>query len=189
MRVKKVNLSPIYQVFCGDQRTVPYPAWLEIRTTRVPAKGAGANYGETIRHLWRTQADRRGLVILEHDIAVPLEAWKQMDGGIAAFPADVIAIPYVLYAASRAGGPPMWANQRRTRDGQMLTFAPPELPPMHCDTFGLGCTFLSARLLDLMPEDLCQWEFPRPDWLLSQLAMERGIPCHCTPTPAVHLHY
>jgi hypothetical protein len=180
---------PIYQFHVRGQVPIRYPDHLGIQLVSIPPKDHGLNYAESIRVWWKHGAPSLGLVVLEHDVAVPLEAWQEMRDLIRDCPDSVVTVPFLLYPASTGGRVPHWSTQVRVREGELRSTPHTAAPPVPCDTFGLGCTYLPPRLLALMPEDLQHWGWPCTDWKLSQLSMDEGIHVRPTLTTAVHLHY
>jgi hypothetical protein len=180
---------PIMQFLVRGKPGLPYqnPAALVI----VPQgeDGHSAIYGERLRDSWRDWPDQYGLVVLEHDIAVPKETWDELAAEIIEFPRWVIAAWYRLYPVSTGLPMPVWAH-RIAMQGQPSEFRCGDFPPLERPaSFGLGCTFLPARLLDALPDDLGQWDYPVLDTRLSELARELGVGIRTVPTPVVHLHY
>lgn len=151
--------------------------------------GHGMTYGEHLRAAWMEQRSRRGLVVLEKDIAMSLEGWTQLARCIDCAPDLVWAVPYLLYPASTGMDRIVWAHRVFGSAEKLVFRGAHEVCPSRPDAFGLGCTFLPERLLRAMPDDLRQWDYPMLDSRLSELAREIGVACRTTSIPAIHLHY
>lgn len=179
----------IFQFIPNDTPFVPYVNMVRRGCLEHIVVHAAA-YGHALRQAWRScdPADD-GLICLEHDIAMPQEAWLELAAAQAVEPEDVIAVPYILYPESTGLDSRVWAHRVRYSAGalQFVTanVACPEWP----QAVGLGCTYLPAALLNAMPEDLAQWCYPRLDTLLSELAGSMCLTLRCTQRGAVHLHY
>lgn len=180
---------PIYQFYTVGQTPIYYPVSMPIVQCAIAPKDQGLTYGEQLRRIWQTGDTNNGCVVLEHDVAVSLESWYELAELITLDPRHVACVPFVLYPASTNKRLPIWANQRKIEEGVVQTYPANLPPPMEATTFGLGCTYLPARLLALLPEDLQHWTWPALDWRLSTLAMDEGIRVNLCQTPAVHLHY
>lgn len=151
--------------------------------------GHGMTYGEHLRAAWLEQRSKRGLVVLEKDVAMSLEGWTQLARCIDCAPDLVWAVPYPLYPASTGMDRAVWAHRVFGCAEKLLFCGAREECPSRPDAFGLGCTFLPERLLRAMPDDLRQWDYPMLDSRLSELAREIGVGCRTTSVPAIHLHY
>lgn len=182
-------MPPIFQFCVLGRREVFYPSDIGIHKVHVNPRVGG--YGFAVRDAWQHARDagKIGVIVLEHDIAVPREAWDEMEESIHDEPNCVIAVPYVLYPASTGLAFPVWAHRSRIADGRFDFIAADAPCPSAPAAFSLGCTFLPSRLLIELPDDLRQWDFPVLDTRLSELAQEIGVKALTTETPAVHLHY
>lgn len=180
---------PIYQFHPDRSPMVQYPPSLGVHLRWVSSRRNTCTYGEALFAARLESKSQCGLICVEHDVAVPHEGWQDMLASILHRPERVIAVPYLLYPASTRLDHAVWAHRVLDQDGK-LVFAPYwHYPPNEIAAFGLGCTYLPGALLDAMPEDLRQWDHPRLDSLLSELARERTIEMVSLGRPAVHLHY
>lgn len=184
-----MRCARIYQFHPAKIPVVNYQGLMEVHTRWTQRQGTGPTYGECVRTAWLESRSLNGIVCLEHDIAVSRECWRELADMLIRYPQDVAAVPYLLYPRSTGREAAAWAHRSSVTDGQYLFVPATAPPPSHPSAFGLGCTYLPARLLDAMPADLGQWDYPVLDTRLSDLARELSIPCRCTPTPAIHLHY
>lgn len=138
--------------------------------------GTWAGYGHALWSAWGRpdQADSPGLWVIEHDMAVDPGDAAVMLAQIEATPDQVIAAPYLCWPAS-------------THLDQPFT-----LPDIFdgWPRFGLGCTYLPARLLRAADAELAAWHYPEVDYRLSQAAHAAGIPVVTLRGGHVkHLHY
>lgn len=178
----------MFQFVPSGGRRVFYPGLPDLHVIHISRDG---NYGEAIRQCWSHAygTSEIGMIVLEYDMAVPLEAWQEMNAAIAESPNRVIAIPYKIYPASTKMDRPVWAH-RLAFAGGPVGYAPADRPcPRNPVAFGLGATFLPSRLLLELPDDLTNWVYPTTDTRMSRLAHECGIAIVATQTEAVHLHY
>lgn len=180
---------PIVQFCLIGRGKVPYPDWLDLHT--VWLKAGESNYGEAIRDIWQHCRDTSqiGFVALEYDVAVPKEAWDELFAAIAENPNRVIAIPYICYPASTGMERPTWALSSYNAEGRQVMYDAEGAAPKRPQCFALGATFLPARLLIELPDDLRQWIYPSTDVRMSRLAYEHGTEVAVTETMATHLHY
>lgn len=182
-------IPPIYQFHADRTPIVNYPRSLGIHLRWVSGRSNGPTYGEALRAARLESKSAAGLVCLEHDLAVAREDWDALFASVLYKPLRVLAIPYILYPASTGRQDRVWAHRVAAADGK-LAFAPASITcPTEIAAFGLGCTYLPGRLLDAMPDDLRQWDYPRLDSLLSDLARDLRLEMTALGRPAVHLHF
>lgn len=180
---------PIVQFAVLGRSRVVHPAHMGIHV--VWLRPDGDSYGEALRQVWQHARDhsRHGVIVAEYDVAVPLEAWLELFAAAELEPGRVIAVPYLLYPAStKLVDGPVWSN-RVSCDGVPTFVTAAEPPPLTPAYFSLGCTYLPARLLMELPDDLRQWQYPVLDTRLSLLAESLGVGVMSTVTPAIHLNY
>lgn len=180
---------PIYQFHPDRSPIVQYPPSLGVHMRWVSSRRNTCTYGEAMFAARLESKSQCGLICLEHDVAVSWEGWQNLFASIAYRPERVTAVPYLLYPVSTQLKDSVWAHRVRGPDGR-LAFVPSwRDQPNEIAAFALGCTYLPGALLDAMPEDLRQWDYPRLDTLLSELARERRLEMASLGRPAVHLHY
>lgn len=180
---------PIYQFHPDRSPIVQYPPSLGVHLRWVSSRRNTCTYGEALFAARLESKSHCGLICLEHDVAVPFESWLDLFASVLYRPERVMAVPYLLYPASTRLDCAVWAHRVRGPDGK-LTFVPSwRNSPDKIAAFSLGCTYLPGSLLDAMPEDLRQWDYPRLDTLLSELAREHKIEMASLGRPAVHLHF
>lgn len=134
------------------------------------------SYGRALCLHWFGRDDDAapGLWVIEHDVAVDPGDADVMLRWIRHYPTEVVAAPYVCWPVST----------------NLLD--PFTLPDVHAGRprFGLGCTYLPARLLEAAGDDLAGWTYPTVDAELSALAHEIGVPVVTVRGAHVkHLHY
>lgn len=135
-----------------------------------------ARYGDDLANAWRWRDDDAapGLWVVEHDMAVDPGDRRRMLAQIEATPDQVIAAPYLCWPASTNLPEPFTLPD--VFDGW--------------PRFGLGCTYLPARLLNAVETELADWVYPEVDWRLSQAAHQLHVPVHTLRGAHVkHLHY
>lgn len=180
---------PIYQFHPDRSPMVQYPSSLGVHMRWVCSRRNTCTYGEALFAARLESKSQFGLICLEHDMAVSWEAWQNLFASIEFRLERVLAIPYLLYPRSTQLEHAVWAHRVLDPDGK-LKFVPSwRDPPDEIAAFALGCTYLPGALLDAMPEDLRQWDYPRLDTFLSDLARERKIEMASFGRTAVHLHY
>lgn len=184
-----MKLARIYQFHPAKIPVVNYQGLMEVHTRWTQKQGSGPTYGDCVRVAWLESRSLGGIVCLEHDVAVSQECWRELADMIKLRPLDVAAVPYLLYPRSTGRVGAVWAHRASIAEGRYHFISSSSLCPPCPAAFGLGCTYLPGRLLDEMPADLNQWDYPVLDTRLSDLARELSIPCHCTLTAAIHLHY
>lgn len=184
-----MKLPPVYQFYPAESPVVNYRGLLEVYPCWTQKQGSGPTYGECMRAAWRQSSAQSGIICLEHDIAVSRECWLELADMVVLRPLDVAAVPYLLYPKSTGREFTVWAHRASIVESRYHFISSSSPCPPRPAAFGLGCTYLPGRLLDEMPEDLRQWDYPVLDTRLSDLARELGIACHCTSTSAIHLHY
>lgn len=183
------KLARVYQFHPARVPVVNYQGLMEVHSRWTQRQGDGPTYGDCVRSAWLESRSLAGIVCLEHDVAVSRESWLELGAAIKAWPLEVIAVPYLLYPRSTGRGTAAWAHRVSAFDGRYEFLPSTKACPSAPAAFGLGCTFLPGRLLEAMPEDLGQWDYPTLDTKLSDLARELGVAVRCTSLPAIHLHY
>lgn len=180
---------PIFQFTLDGIPYVPYRETAGVHVVCMPA--GDVSYGATVRRLGTLAAEKGapGIVVLEYDVAVSLELWDEIAYRCANHAQDVIAAPYLLYPASTRLDHAVWAHRASGPEGKPRFVSSIDPCPQHPLYFSLGCTYLPRALLEAMPDDLRQWDYPRLDSLLSELAREKEISCQTTIERAIHLHY
>lgn len=179
----------IYQFYWLSKPQVEYPTHLGIHTRRLSDKRSHPTYGHALYAAHLESRSQRGIIVLEQDIAIDPEIIAELTDHTNQCREIVVAIPYRLYPKSTGLDTVVWAHRINSSNGQPLFVPATEECPRKPAYFGLGCTFLPSVLLEKMPEDLSQWDYPRLDSLLSMLAREHKIPCLTTNRAAVHIHY
>lgn len=180
---------PIYQFHPDRSPIVQYPPSLGVHMRWVCSRRNTCTYGEALFAARLESKSHCGLICLEHDVAVSFVGWQDLFASVLFRPERVIAVPYLLYPVSTQLEHAVWAHRVRGPDGRLALKPCWRDPPDEIAAFALGCTYLPGALLDAMPEDLRQWDYPRLDSLLSDLARERKIEMASLGWPAVHLHY
>ena len=180
---------PIFQFALHNAVPVPYRPSANVCVLWLPR--GDESYGETMRRIGTVACKKGapGIVCLEYDVAVSQELFDEIEYRVKSAEGDVIAAPYLLYPASTRLDHPVWAHRARNKEGKPRFVSSIDPCPQHPMYFGLGCTYLPKALLAAMPDDLRQWDYPRLDSLLSELAQEKGISCQATIERAIHLHY
>lgn len=184
-----MRCARIYQFHPAKIPVVNYQGLMEVHTRWTRRQGDGPTYGECVRTAWLESRSLNGIICLEHDIAVSRECWRELADMLIRHPQDVAAVPYLLYPRSTGLDHPVWAHRGQGTDGRYFFAAAQDRLVDFPAAFCLGCTYLPGRLLNALPEDLTHWDYPVLDTKLSDLARELSIPCRCTTTPAIHLHY
>jgi hypothetical protein len=179
----------VFQFGLDSQRRVPYPDWVIPITCGGRTSAHPDDYGERIRDTWRQYGDGRGMVVLEHDIAVDLRHWRELEEAIDFEPRFVHAVPFVLWRASTQSEHEFWSHAVFDSVIEHRLVPITEPCPSALYAFPLGCTWLPARLLDHIDLKRGNWEWPCVDAALSRLARSLSISAQSTATPAVHLHY
>lgn len=183
-------MTPIVQFYCPNLRVIKWPhqhihEWPCIEDNSVKGRG----YGWSLRQAWEQVADRGPIITLEQDVAFDPIVWSDFALDMAAYPEDVVAVPYILWPTHTGREKPIWSNLVKCPTHQLKTVPADEPPPNRPATCGLGLTYLPARLLRAVVDKLPLWYYPHLDFRLSVEAEKEGIPIHGTRVPAMHLHY
>lgn len=180
---------PIVQCSLRDVPAVPLPFVHRKVQTLLASDPKHTPYGQVLRDQWDMCGNVPGMLWLEADIAIGPEHLDELERAVAADDGTVVAVPFRLYPASTRQPRVVWPFYERLPDGREQIIDARLSVPRHPLTFGLGCTYLPARLLECARSHLHDWDWPSLDWRLATLARHEGIPVVTTETPAIHLHY
>lgn len=147
------------------------------------------SYGATMYDVWSRQKDCPGMVWIESDIAIEPLHLSEMSVLIELDPTRVVAVPFRLYPASTHSNIVVWPFYVLADSGHERILEATEEIPFKVRSFGLGCTYLPARVFELFGKKLREWDWPSLDWRMAVAARDEGIEIVTTKTPAVHLHY
>jgi hypothetical protein len=180
---------PIVQFYApGFRRCIYGPeihTWPTARDTNGPQRG----YGWALREAWRGVAGRGPMIVLEQDVAFDPWVMAEIENAVATYPDAVVAAPYILWPAHTRRPPPVWSNLVGDVFGTLRRIDATEHPPERPSTFGLGLTYLPAKLLQATEQKLPSWYYPHLDMRLSMEATRAGIAIIGTQLPAIHLHW
>ena len=180
---------PIVQCAIDDGRRVPLP-FKHLRVYTLPTSSAGHScYGWLLLDVWNRYQDVPGLLWLEADVAVDPTHLEEIRLLLEQDDDQVIAVPYLLYPSSTHLSRPVWPFYVYDDHGERRILSGRDVPPRHPLSFGLGCTYLPARLLEFARPYLHDWDYPVLDSRLSAVAAAEGVPITTTQTPAIHLNY
>lgn len=180
---------PVVQCAIDANRRVPLPLQHWPVCTLPTTDPDHTVYGKLMLDLWHLYASEYGLLWCEADVAPPLEALQELESLVAEDSTRVVAVPFRLYPASTKQDRVVWPHYFRDGNGELKIVQLPNPPPREPLSFGLGCTYLPRRLLELASPKLPDWDWPILDWRLSMLALDEGVSIITTLTEAVHLHY
>jgi hypothetical protein len=184
-----VDSIPIIQSRVDDGRNVPLPFPHFPVQCYDSTDSRHQVYGQVIWETWLAYKNDKGLVWIEGDIAVGPEALDELFALVREDAVRVVAVPFRIYPASTNHHESQWATYVQSEDGQRRILRGCEKPPQHCLSFGLGCTYLPAKLFYHVRNKICAWDWPGTDWKLSLAALEYGVPVINTKESAIHLHY
>lgn len=180
---------PIVKSFVDDGRHAPTPC----ATTTVYCYHGDdprrASYGQVMYDAFSIHRQAPGLIWVESDIAIEPLHISEIGALVELNPRRVVAVPFRLYPASTHQDMVMWPFYVATPGGGERILEAWEEIPLQVRSFGLGCTYLPARLFHLLGNQLSDWDWPSLDWRLSVAARDAAIEIVTTKTPAVHLHY
>lgn len=169
--------------------SIDYSAMTEIERVELPDRPEPNGYLNAILRAWRAQEAGYGMVVLEQDIAIDRRHLNELLHFTTIAPRVIWAVPYLVWPISTGRAEPLWAHSRAGSVGSRILTVAAECCPFRIDYFALGCTYLPARLLGLMPDTDREWDYPILDERISDCARRHDIHAYTTVLPAIHLHW
>ena len=139
-------------------------------------EGEDYMYGTGLAMAWscRPHPDEPGMLVIEADLMVDPDDLECIEQAVQEQPRDVVAAPYVCWPVSTKLAYPM--TLPRFNHGVHV--------------FGLGCTWLPAKLIESMFSELPKLTWTQLDIGFSKRAMEMGLTVRMPyGTSVKHAHY